>query len=36
MSLVKAAIHAFEDAPLPDVVSRAAIDAFWSATPGAG
>ncbi|WP_421737030.1 SAM-dependent methyltransferase [Caulobacter sp.] len=25
MSLVKAAIHAFEDAPLPDVVSRAAI-----------
>jgi cyclopropane-fatty-acyl-phospholipid synthase len=25
MSLVKAAIHAFEDAPIPDVVSRAAI-----------
>jgi len=25
MSLVKAAIHAFEDAPLPDVMSRAAI-----------
>jgi cyclopropane-fatty-acyl-phospholipid synthase len=26
MSLVKAAIHAFEDAPMPDAVSRAAID----------
>jgi cyclopropane-fatty-acyl-phospholipid synthase len=26
MSLVKAAIHAFEDAPIPDVVSRAAIN----------
>jgi len=25
MSLVKAAIHAFEDAPIPDIVSRAAI-----------
>lgn len=25
MSLVKAAIHAFEDTPMPDVVSRAAI-----------
>ena len=26
MGLVKAAIHAFEDAPIPDVVARAAID----------
>jgi cyclopropane-fatty-acyl-phospholipid synthase len=26
MSLVKAAIHAFEDAPMPDVVARTAID----------
>jgi cyclopropane-fatty-acyl-phospholipid synthase len=28
MSLVKAAIHAFEDAPMPDLVARAAIDAL--------
>ncbi len=26
MSLVKAAIHAFEDAPMPDAVTRGPID----------